>query len=658
MGKNYRWFIYLVIMALVGLHLFSIFFNLLITDEFETYATARFIHEGKIIFRDFFQHHGTIPYFIYSLVFLVSDNIYTSPLLMKAISLAIFGLILYLLFRFTRTLAGADYSAAIGFIPLYLILNDIIWWRFGLQIRTDNLMIVFLIATFYLLFQESKNQSPKLIFWAGFFASLVFFSKQNGLMLVAVFVIFYFQNQLKKYLIFLAGFIPLVAIHLIYFGWHRALTEFFNYFFLFNLLKSKYGIFSLSERIWFLSSSLTPLYVKLLYLLAFCTFNITTFLLFKKVARQDDRFFRALFFTAFLGLALTFCWKTPYPQYYLPVQIIFYLLGVYYLSYLKKFKKFIFRFTVVILFLSMPLVTFHYFKTTLKPNVNIFLQLRTIETIKNQIPRGARIIGPLPLMMVAEPAGFFWYFPPIFVDINKNFLNTYLNRADVVCYENNLFFFAPEQFKKNLFKRWFFIDRFYCPLYITERNLYEIVAFFARDGKLAKQIKENFQKTTLDQIAPHFNYLSEPVYIPLRLKILFRTGEKEIPLTKTGLVFQTAKPEKLTLEIAATTSRHFFDQSIKTYFPERPKITYSVGHQQIIIKIPYLEQMSTKEIIGATRSRYGYRPAFWGIIEINFSEKPLNITKSNLIKGYLLKADFFTRKLSLTIKSREEERTL
>lgn len=643
-------FLSIILALLLSLHLIATFQQQLITDEWETIATARFMHEGKIIFKDFFQHHGVIPYFVYSMAFELTDSKILSIYLMKTLSFIFLCMAIYLLYIIIKKLTMKKSHIFIWFIPIYVLLNDIIWWRYSTQIRTDVFMIILLLLTFFFLLLQRDTNLNRYLFFAGFFSSAAFFSKQYSAIIVCLFLIFYFRSDLKKYIIFFAGTIPPGLIYILYFSMHKALPYFLRYFISFNVEHFPKSTFGFQERTWWVYSQVTPFYIKILYIAGATAFIITCFCLFKKCRKKYGRFFVALFLTSFVTLIITYLLKTPYPQYYMPLQVIFCILAACCLALLKQYRKIYITICAAVICVA-PIITYYHFRDMSTHRVTLAKQTKALERIIQKLPADLKMLGATPMLLALEPASFYWYYPPIFVDIDLNFLLDDLKKADVVFYDSTMYSLAPKKFKQTLFDKWHFVDHFYFPFSVTGRH--DAISVFVKDKEQIGTIKASLKETSKPA-----GLLKNPLYIPAYSEVELLSKNEKMLITKPNFEHSFNAPEEFSLNILVSTDASYFDEITNSIFAHKPLINYSKTEKGIVFEVHYTEARdeTSNTWLGSVgrRATLDNKPSYKGIIRFSYNHKPKSIYVKKLKNGYKVTCLFLAEDFSLQVDAHEK----
>lgn len=114
-------------------------------DEFDNLLGGRYLFEGKVIYRDFFTHHGPFPYFLTaSLVPITGLSFVNIRLLYAALLIAVFiGYIYYA--RQKHSTLGTILTI---FAPLWLVASVYFW---GHMILADNLAAIAFIPVYLIL---------------------------------------------------------------------------------------------------------------------------------------------------------------------------------------------------------------------------------------------------------------------------------------------------------------------------------------------------------------------------------------------------------------------------------------------------------------------------------------------------------------------------
>ena len=207
--------ILLLITAIICIILISLTKPICSDEREHLYATFS-TYSGNIPYRDFFEHHHPLLWYIGSLFLYINDNTpyiwYTLRFFMICITLTSS----YFIFK-TSKLLQLPQSISILSSSIFLSLCAV---KFsGLEYRPDNLMILFYIIGLYLLLNYLKNLTPQtskpaLLSFSILFFFLSFLSLQKSfLILIPVFIFLILPNFKNK--IFIKDFIKSLIIPLL-----------------------------------------------------------------------------------------------------------------------------------------------------------------------------------------------------------------------------------------------------------------------------------------------------------------------------------------------------------------------------------------------------------------------------------------------------------
>ncbi|MBP7217141.1 MAG: glycosyltransferase family 39 protein [Candidatus Omnitrophica bacterium] len=641
-----------ILVVMLILHLYGAFRQQLISDEFETIATARFIAEGKIIYKDFFQHHGPLSYSIYSIVFFFARSIGLAICCMKIISFIVLSIIVVLLMRMARYIVPNDEHRQMGFWSAFLLLNDAIWWRYGTQVRPDGMMVAALLLVFYFFLRYQKKQSTIDLLFAGFFASAAFFCKQSSIIILGIFLVCYFRGRIKHYIVFLCGALPLSLFLLWYFSQHQALPAFWRYYLHFNYSFFPSANFTLRERLWFFFSPVIPLTLKLLYsaLAVVLVFFFARF--FRRVKETSGAFFLALVCAFFGSVIVTLCWKTPYPQYYMPLQILLLLLCFYYGALFMSNKWM--RFSVPFgLFLCMPLVSYSFFTAQAFRESSFCQQVSALEAVSKVIPGDARMMGALPFSSAYDPAGFFWYYPPLFIDTPMHFLKENLTQADAVFYDSSFYLLAPSEVKNTLLGGWYFVGRYSFPF--SNQGMHEPIALFVKHKDMAQEITRNLDAAFLRQASISGNLFGDKSFIPVycAVEVWDRGVKRELLGRGTHEVLNAEG--KINIRIKVSSRSDNFNEITNHFFPDKPRIQCASGNKKVSCETLFKESMriDLEKVLG-WRARTDNQPLLRGMITVSYDTMPsrAEVKQAELEYEYML--TFAAERVIITIEAVEK----
>ena len=209
-------------------------------DEIESIHTAWKILNGETIYKDFFQHHHPLSYFLTIPFIKIFGETINAIKAIKSFYLLIFlGIISF----FYLNILKYFNNKKLALVSVILLLSSTIFLDKGIQVRPDSISLLFCLLALYKY--DVKNNSNLL--QSSFFLSLAFFCSQKIIFIILV-VVFsqayeFLKNrqkkeiyQILKYWLF---FLFILLIFLSYF----ALTSGLKNYFLFNWsLNNKYVV--------------------------------------------------------------------------------------------------------------------------------------------------------------------------------------------------------------------------------------------------------------------------------------------------------------------------------------------------------------------------------------------------------------------------------
>jgi len=211
-------------------------------DELESLYASWLISKGQLVYRDFYQIHTPLAYYLFAPVFFF----YNSLKVIGAARAAVFVLVFLngaLLFKISRRLFNYR-TAAAGL--LFFLTSWPVFYKM-VEIRPDIFVAIFSNLALIALFSPAGN-APVVFFLAGVCSGLAVLAKQSGLVffiLLAVFFLFrlftknsrFWQGpnfsaerfNLKTFLLFMAGFLSVISAFFLILHLNKADSCFFAY---------------------------------------------------------------------------------------------------------------------------------------------------------------------------------------------------------------------------------------------------------------------------------------------------------------------------------------------------------------------------------------------------------------------------------------------
>ncbi|MBN2443854.1 MAG: hypothetical protein JXJ04_21005 [Spirochaetales bacterium] len=246
--------IILILLALILAHNMIVHFILnknktLCVDEFQHAHIAWNINNGKILYKDFFEHHGAF----YSLV---NGNLFkllnlapgiSTLYFLKFMNLFLSFFIIGITFAITKKITK---STIASLFAITLLTSNIIYVKFIVQIRPDTLQNLMFLAGVYVFMNYLENKKKKYGMISGIFFSLSLEANSKTLLLFFMIFLFYLfliivhRKKIREILVeivwIIPGFIIAKIPFIIYFAFHSALFEYFYYNFSFNFILKQF----------------------------------------------------------------------------------------------------------------------------------------------------------------------------------------------------------------------------------------------------------------------------------------------------------------------------------------------------------------------------------------------------------------------------------
>jgi|GEM_PF-4540320 hypothetical protein len=620
------------------------FWQPLISDEFETLASAKMMSDGSLIYKDFFQHHGPLSYLLYLPVFKYIKSIFLALLLSKLVAICVLILILLLVFKISEAITKSKFMGLLGVL---MVIADPLWAQYGAQVRPDAIMTVFALGSLYLLLIYDEGKRNMFLCWAGACFGLAFFAKQSAIVSIFIFALIYLRGNFRRYLHYFLGFFIVALPVFVYFFAAKAVNNFLRYFILFNLRAHPTAEFNISERLWLFFSPLIPAGLRISYGLITFIFIYAAIRVYFAKGKSATRFINSLLLSSLIGMFLTFLYKTPYPQYYLAIHLMFIIVIIFHLNEApKKLKK------AMMFFLAGVSIVFAFVKFEAMIRKNDFLaQSRCLSSISDLL-RSKKAIGPSYMVLAGNRAGFYWYYPPIFSDVDLKPMFRALKDADIVFYDHSLSLLAPLDFKKKLFTDFEFIGRYSLPF---NNNLnFDYVSVFSKDRDLAEKMISQDRLACWNYEDGERGLLKDPLYIPVYFKARLSGNGDLINLRPGKNSFSYKVKQELYLSMFISANKMFFDRSTNILYNLKPNIKYSIKKAGIAFECRYREPLSTDGLLGLGLRTPGENGVnVNGVISIKFSRYPDKIKIQEVPDGYKVMSAFNTDSLTIDIHCSE-----
>lgn len=163
-------------------------------DEFEVIHTAWKIGTGQVIYKDFFQHHHPLLYYLcVPVIKIVGENVGVLTV-MRLFILAMTTGIFYMVYR----IGSEFYSKTTGLIAMLLLSTSMAFMMKTVEIRPDvpqtllSLMAVYLILSYY------RTRIPRKLVVAGIILGLAFLMLQKAAFLIILITLLFCFDYVNK----------------------------------------------------------------------------------------------------------------------------------------------------------------------------------------------------------------------------------------------------------------------------------------------------------------------------------------------------------------------------------------------------------------------------------------------------------------------------
>ena len=200
-------------------------------DEREHLYASYMIHNGYIPYRDFFEHHHPLLWYIFAPLLYFCDNTPYIWYIIRTFGLIIIFGCTYYVYKLMYIISNNKQSSLIA--ALFYLSFDITRIS-GTEFRPDNLMILFFLAGLYTYLKYIKTQQWPFLASSYALLFLSFFTLQkNFFMLITLAAIIIYtaiknRNLRRQILLTLALPITLTASYILYLYYHNSLKDYFE----------------------------------------------------------------------------------------------------------------------------------------------------------------------------------------------------------------------------------------------------------------------------------------------------------------------------------------------------------------------------------------------------------------------------------------------
>lgn len=207
-------------------------------DEFQHAHIAWTLKEGKILYKDTFDHHGPIYAYLISTLWKMFHFKDQADTLIKMRIISLISLIILLILIYL--IAQRVFNSLVGLLTLVIILCNKIFYYKGIEIRPDIIQSIFIYSGIYflvLIILKSKNKYN--YFLVGFFWGFALITNFKTAIIVGgcslFYLIVYFKNiKLVNVAETVFGLLIVIIPIYLFFYLNGAFDDFFYYNYTFN----------------------------------------------------------------------------------------------------------------------------------------------------------------------------------------------------------------------------------------------------------------------------------------------------------------------------------------------------------------------------------------------------------------------------------------
>ena len=366
-------------------------------DEIEHIHSAWYIIQGFVPYRDFFQHHNPLFwYLIAPVLVLTGDN----PGI-----LIFFRIIMFVLALCTATAASGiavkvTRRLEAGLYCFILLLTSLVFIEKAIEIRPDVPMTLFCTLSGYFFIQYFDSKKSRDIILSGMLAAIAYLFLQKAIFFCAALSVFIIIMAIKKEVGIKTAvyfFLSLIAgptLIFVYASLHGALYDYYLCGYLINVSKLhsfapwnilKYSLIK-NTGFWILASAG--------FLYGIYNHN------------KNNRlsYIAALCMVLFLSV---FCIKSPWKQYYMPAMVFFSIISAFILAHVLEKVRWgtILGFIIIVVIIIKPMMSLSEYK-----NKQNRLQLKLIEYVITKTKADDFVYdGDNQFNLFRRDLHYFWY---------------------------------------------------------------------------------------------------------------------------------------------------------------------------------------------------------------------------------------------------------
>ena len=245
--------IYLIIFSIILLATHSFTKNLNV-DEREHLYSSFMVYRGELPYRDFFQHHHPLLWYIFAPFLIFFNNTPYIWYILRAFTL--FILILTALYT-SKITYQITKNKTFSLISPIIYLNLYILKISAIEFRPDNLMMLFYIIGLHYLLKYFNSNSPKELVKSYIFFFLSFFTLQKIvfiLLATGISILYITKSNPKKQIETISMLLVplfLIGLYILYLYQTSSLKDYFELCWLLNLKRNITYVFY-EKSIWYL----------------------------------------------------------------------------------------------------------------------------------------------------------------------------------------------------------------------------------------------------------------------------------------------------------------------------------------------------------------------------------------------------------------------
>ncbi len=408
---NYSQFLRVVFFGLFVLVLLVGIFRFFDPDEIEHTHAAWLIKENKIPYKDFFEHHNPLLWYIMA-PFIALTNESTQMLLVFRVMMFIMIIaIFYFVMKICKEITD---SKEFYYTTGILLLTNLAFIHKAIEIRPDVPQALTGIIAIWFIIKYLKNQKTKHAIFSGFFLAISLIFLQKTLLTILAIALAYLlliiigkaKIQTKHLLAFSIAFIIPNTLFLLFLYSQGALRDYIWSSWMLNM--NYINSFSALINLHFI-----PKNIFLWLLILFGGFTLIK----QKEKNQIIVFLYALFCA--LLILNSIIPKTPFIQYFITAMALMPILATYFLVKLLADFKITETYKAIFIFLLIAYPVGNIIFSPIKNN-NL-THLEALEYIKNNTEKKDQYYGSVTLNLFTDNIDYIWFDNTGWFDIrNRN----------------------------------------------------------------------------------------------------------------------------------------------------------------------------------------------------------------------------------------------